>query len=100
MLNMLIINAVNRGMLTALCAVLYIILFWSFPGTLYFSLGLVPSSKCKPFFVPRDEVLPPALVYMNSALATLNTRQHIIKKSSRADWRSIQLDTLTMSGGQ
>jgi hypothetical protein len=83
MLNMLIVNAVNRGMLTALCAVLYIILFWAAPGTLYFSLALVPSSK----------------LYMNSALATLNTRKHILEKSSRADWRSIQLEALSRTGG-
>ncbi|KAF9002976.1 hypothetical protein BDQ17DRAFT_1542064 [Cyathus striatus] len=83
MLNMLIINAVNRGMLTAFCAVLYIILFWSKPGTFYFFLGLILSSK----------------LYMNSALATLNTRQHILQKSSRSEWHSVQLDTLTTSSG-
>ncbi|KAJ7860055.1 hypothetical protein B0H14DRAFT_2576771 [Mycena olivaceomarginata] len=54
LLNMLMINAVNRGMLTAFTAALHIILF-------LVSLALVPSGK----------------LYMNSMLATLNTREHI-----------------------
>ncbi|KAJ3929898.1 MAG: hypothetical protein NXY57DRAFT_1040438 [Lentinula lateritia] len=41
MLNKLIIYAINRGFLTAFLAV---------PGTFYFFLGLVPSSKCKHFW--------------------------------------------------
>ncbi|KAJ7305589.1 hypothetical protein DFH08DRAFT_518233 [Mycena albidolilacea] len=61
LLNMLMINAVNRGMLTAFTAALHIILFLSFPNSFWFSLALVPSGK----------------LYMNSMLATLNTREHI-----------------------
>ncbi|KAJ7833124.1 hypothetical protein B0H14DRAFT_2591649 [Mycena olivaceomarginata] len=57
----LMINAVDRGALTALCAALSMILFLAKPGTLYFFLGLIPSGK----------------LYMNSMLATLNTRQHL-----------------------
>ncbi|KDR66698.1 hypothetical protein GALMADRAFT_147744 [Galerina marginata CBS 339.88] len=98
LLSTLMINAVNRGMLTAVCAALNLILvskspFFLFPshiesqfivvpGTFYFFIGLKMSGK----------------LYMNSALATynrpywfclpnhelfnsLNSRQHIAKKS-------------------
>ncbi|KAF7334460.1 hypothetical protein MVEN_02275500 [Mycena venus] len=61
LLNMLIINAVNRGMLTAFAAALNIILFLYIPKSFWFFLALVPSGK----------------LYMNSMLATLNTREHI-----------------------
>ncbi|KAF8170536.1 hypothetical protein K438DRAFT_1982684 [Mycena galopus ATCC 62051] len=61
LLNMLIINAVNRGMLTAFAAALNIILFLAIPNSFWFSLALTPSGK----------------LYMNSMLATLNTREHI-----------------------
>ncbi|KAF8188850.1 hypothetical protein K438DRAFT_1513002, partial [Mycena galopus ATCC 62051] len=61
LLNILIINAVNRGMLTALAAALNIILFLSSPNSFWFSLALIPSGK----------------LYMNSMLATLNAREHI-----------------------
>lgn len=63
MLNKLMINAINRGMLTAFCAALNMILvrltdraselylytvqFLSLPGTFWFFLGLMPSSKCE-----------------------------------------------------
>ncbi|KAJ7301147.1 hypothetical protein DFH08DRAFT_119982 [Mycena albidolilacea] len=57
----LMINAVNRGALVALCAALNMILFLAKPGTFYFFLGLIPSGK----------------LYMNSMLATLNTRLHL-----------------------
>ncbi|KAF8961604.1 hypothetical protein BDZ97DRAFT_1191415 [Flammula alnicola] len=65
LLNNLMINAVNRGMLTAMCAALNLILFIALPGTFYFFIGLEMSGK----------------LYMNSALATLNSRQHVVKKS-------------------
>ncbi|KAJ7336417.1 hypothetical protein DFH08DRAFT_1083184 [Mycena albidolilacea] len=64
----LMINAVNRGALTALCAALNMILFLAKPGTLYFFLGLIPSGK----------------LYMNSMLATLNTRQHLRSKGKNS----------------
>ncbi|KAJ7347577.1 hypothetical protein DFH08DRAFT_1002557 [Mycena albidolilacea] len=60
-LDTLKINAVNRGMLTAFAAALNIILFISIPNSFWFSLALIPSGK----------------LYMNSMLATLNTREHI-----------------------
>ncbi|KAF8162182.1 hypothetical protein K438DRAFT_1618522 [Mycena galopus ATCC 62051] len=60
-LNTLMINAVNRGMLTAFAAALNIILFLAIPNSFWFSLALTPSGK----------------LYMNSMLATLNTREHI-----------------------
>ncbi|KAF8170528.1 hypothetical protein K438DRAFT_1613919 [Mycena galopus ATCC 62051] len=61
LLNMLIINAVNRGMLTAFTAALNIILFLAIPNSSWFTLALSPSGK----------------LYMNSMLATLNTREYI-----------------------
>ncbi|KIJ45942.1 hypothetical protein M422DRAFT_46516 [Sphaerobolus stellatus SS14] len=61
MLNMLIINAINRGMLTTVCAAFNIILskthyfqFIALPDTFYFFIPFVVASK----------------LYMNSALAT------------------------------
>ncbi|TFK37070.1 hypothetical protein BDQ12DRAFT_221129 [Crucibulum laeve] len=81
MLNMLMINAINRGMLTAVCAALNLILFLALPGQFYFFVGLLLSSK----------------LYMNSALATLNTRQHILSKAYPADreWQSIPIGTIS-----
>ncbi|KAF8891935.1 hypothetical protein CPB84DRAFT_1783871 [Gymnopilus junonius] len=82
LLNTLMINAVNRGILTAVSAALNMILFLSIPNTFYFFLGLMSSSK----------------LYMNSALATLNSRQHILKKTyptTTDNWRSIQLEALS-----
>ncbi|TRM66942.1 hypothetical protein BD626DRAFT_166801 [Schizophyllum amplum] len=65
LLNTLMIYAVNRGILTALCALLNLVLFLSLPGTFYFFIGLMPSSK----------------LYMNTMLATLNTRSHLKKQA-------------------
>ncbi|KAF9005014.1 hypothetical protein BDQ17DRAFT_1408399 [Cyathus striatus] len=81
MLNMSIVNVVNRGILFALCAFMYITLFWSSPRTFYFFLALVPHSK----------------LYMNSALAMLNTRQHI-SQITRNEWHSVQMKTLVAGG--
>ncbi|KAJ6542304.1 hypothetical protein DFH09DRAFT_1282583 [Mycena vulgaris] len=78
LLNFLIINAINRGVLTMLTALLNMILvhppvlstglddselnlqFLAEPGTFYFMLIVIISGK----------------LYMNSMLAILNTRQH------------------------
>ncbi|KAF8971826.1 hypothetical protein BDZ97DRAFT_1913722 [Flammula alnicola] len=81
MLNTLMVNAINRGMLNAICAALNMILFLALPGTFYFFIGLTLSSK----------------LYMNGALATLNSRQHIVKKAqmSDPDWNSIQMGNLS-----
>ncbi|KAJ7780764.1 hypothetical protein DFH07DRAFT_439326 [Mycena maculata] len=91
LLNTLMIIAVNRGMLTALSAALNIILFLSIPNTFWFFLGLILSGK----------------LYMNSMLATLNTRQHIrgrLNEDSAGPWNSIHIRNLssnrnTNSGG-
>jgi len=61
MLDKLMIVAVNRGVLIALCATANMILFLSLPDAFWFMVGLFLSSK----------------LYMNSALATLNSRQYI-----------------------
>ncbi|KAJ6568653.1 hypothetical protein B0H19DRAFT_1256386 [Mycena capillaripes] len=45
LLDKLKINAVNRGMLTAVAAALNIILFISIPDSFWFSLALIPSGK-------------------------------------------------------
>ncbi|PPQ86136.1 hypothetical protein CVT25_002767 [Psilocybe cyanescens] len=68
-LTTLIINAVNRGVLTSACALVYIILFFARPNTFYFFIPLELSGK----------------LYMNSALATLNSRQHTMEKAHSSD---------------
>jgi len=79
-LNTLMIYAINRGVLTATCATLNLILLLAFPGTFYFFIGLEMSGK----------------LYMNSVLATLNSRQHIAVISNGNDrskeWNSIQME--------
>ncbi|KAJ6483973.1 hypothetical protein C8R45DRAFT_1099143 [Mycena sanguinolenta] len=80
MITMLIQDAVNRGILTALSSCLNMILFLALPDTFWFFLGLAPSSK----------------LFMNSMLSTLNTRQYIRDKlsSNNKEWNSIQMGTL------
>ncbi|KAJ4469964.1 hypothetical protein C8J55DRAFT_523130 [Lentinula edodes] len=80
-LQTLMINAVNRGVLTAVAAAINLILFLALPGTFYFFLGLMTSSK----------------LYMNSMLATLNTRQHIAQAMHNTErpWNSIQVQGLS-----
>ncbi|KAJ6579634.1 hypothetical protein DFH09DRAFT_1147114 [Mycena vulgaris] len=81
MMDMLIHDAINRGTLTALSSGLTMVLFLALPDTFWFFLGLAPSSK----------------LYMNSMLATLNTRQRIRDKIASADkgWNSIPLGNVT-----
>ncbi|KAJ7473464.1 hypothetical protein FB451DRAFT_1249334 [Mycena latifolia] len=79
LVNMLMINAVNRGMLTAFAAALNLVLFFTVPHTFWFFIGLIPSSK----------------LYMNSMLATLNTRQHIRDRAIANN--SIPIGTLNRS---
>ncbi|KAF9255869.1 hypothetical protein L218DRAFT_950430 [Marasmius fiardii PR-910] len=45
MLDTLILYAINRGFLTAACALINLVLFLAIPGKFYFFLGLVCSSK-------------------------------------------------------
>ncbi|KAF5319611.1 hypothetical protein D9619_008567 [Psilocybe cf. subviscida] len=81
LLHTLTINIINRGMLTAVCALVNLILFVARPGTLYFFIGLESSGK----------------LYMNSALATLNSRQHITKKAyenRKTDWNSLAMSNM------
>ncbi|KAJ7887972.1 hypothetical protein B0H13DRAFT_2342151 [Mycena leptocephala] len=59
-LNYLIVTAINRGVLTMLSAALNIILFTEETGTFYFMLIMILGGK----------------FYMNSMLATLNTRTY------------------------
>ncbi|KAJ7275797.1 hypothetical protein C8J57DRAFT_1714328 [Mycena rebaudengoi] len=81
LLSTLIINAVNRGVLTAICATINMILFIVRPNTFYFFLGLIPSGK----------------LYMNSMLATLNTREHLRNKAGIV--QSMSLANLSSVGG-
>ncbi|KAF5319446.1 hypothetical protein D9619_008520 [Psilocybe cf. subviscida] len=82
MLDALMVNAVNRGALTAVCALLNLVLFLVLPGTFYYFIGLELSGK----------------LYMNSALATLNSRKHIVKTAHETndtcDWNSTPLSDL------
>jgi hypothetical protein len=92
LLNMLMINAVNRGMLTAFTAALHIILVSLYlPRNLLLTFVPVPlvskqflvwsgsRSERKTCVAVRAVYLPvlTGTVYMNSMLATLNTREHI-----------------------
>ncbi|KAJ7019499.1 hypothetical protein C8F04DRAFT_1088360 [Mycena alexandri] len=60
LLNYLIVFSINRGFLTAMAAIIQIILFFAYPGTFYFFAMVWLSGK----------------LYMNTILATLNTREH------------------------
>ncbi|KAJ7178791.1 hypothetical protein C8R43DRAFT_1230218 [Mycena crocata] len=75
MVDALVYDAINRGTLTALSSFATMVLFLVLPDTFWFFLGLAPSSK----------------LYMNSMLATLNTRQRIRNKIDAGDkgWNSI-----------
>ncbi|KAJ7016680.1 hypothetical protein C8F04DRAFT_1259463 [Mycena alexandri] len=83
MVDMLIYDAINRGSLTAVSSCLTMVLFLALPDTFWFFLGLAPSSK----------------LYMNSMLATLNTRQRLRDKIATVDkgWNSIPMATLATS---
>ncbi|KAJ6515552.1 hypothetical protein C8R45DRAFT_1205786 [Mycena sanguinolenta] len=80
LMDMLIYDAINRGVLTALSSGVNMVLFLAFPDTFWFFLGLAPNSK----------------FYMNSMLATLNSRQRIRDKIATKDkgWNSIPMTTL------
>jgi len=83
-LETLTINAINRGMLTAVCALINLVLFLALPGTFYFFFGLTLSGK----------------FYMNSALATLNSRQHIYSKAhggKDSTWNRIAMSNMSQS---
>ncbi|KAJ6474062.1 hypothetical protein C8R47DRAFT_1294457 [Mycena vitilis] len=82
MLNALMINAVNRGMLTAISSALTMILFLVTPNTFWFFLGIAPNSK----------------LYMNSMLATLNMRQHIRDKVLMNDLQTVQMGDVQTDG--
>ncbi|KAK7053744.1 hypothetical protein R3P38DRAFT_1465815 [Favolaschia claudopus] len=85
MMDLLIQDAISRGVLTALSSGINMVLFLVLPDTLWFFLGLAPSSK----------------LYMNSMLATLNRRQHLREAVAYSDkgWNSIQMGTLTSNPG-
>ncbi|KAF9257472.1 hypothetical protein L218DRAFT_949153 [Marasmius fiardii PR-910] len=89
MLDTLILYAINRGFLTAACALINLVLFLAIPGKFYFFLGLV----CSKLTTSMDR-------YMNSMLATLNARSHVRKTSvltcsggDSVDWNSILATT-------
>ncbi|KAJ7174617.1 hypothetical protein C8R46DRAFT_1252391 [Mycena filopes] len=85
MVDMLIYDAINRGSLTALSSCVTMVLFLALPDTFWFFLGLAPSSK----------------LYMNSMLATLNTRNRIREKIATTDkgWNSIPMASLGTTSG-
>ncbi|KAF9261291.1 hypothetical protein L218DRAFT_946116 [Marasmius fiardii PR-910] len=85
MLDTLILYAINRGFLTAACALINLVLFLAIPGKFYFFLGLVCSSKScllhefllflklpNLFFIGGDSV------DWNSILATTNRSQFAV----------------------
>ncbi|KAF7330199.1 hypothetical protein MVEN_02457000 [Mycena venus] len=75
LLNSLMMNAVNRGMLTAGTSAFTMALFLKWPDRFWFFLSLAPNSK----------------LYMNSMLATLNMRQHVRDKAYSNEWNTIDL---------
>ncbi|KAF5319188.1 hypothetical protein D9619_008579 [Psilocybe cf. subviscida] len=81
MLDKLMVIAINRGSLTAICALLNLILFLAIPGTFWFFIGLTLSGK----------------LYMNSALATLNSRQHITKSSRKNQGSNVPMSITAQS---
>ncbi|KAJ7036707.1 hypothetical protein C8F04DRAFT_1257590 [Mycena alexandri] len=88
MLNALMMNAVNRGFLTALSSAMTMILikFLVYPGTLWFFLSIAPNSK----------------LYMNSMLATptnrLNMRHHMQRKIISNEAYSVNVEDIHASG--
>ncbi|KAJ6615468.1 hypothetical protein B0H10DRAFT_62909 [Mycena sp. CBHHK59/15] len=83
MLNTLIIYAINRGALTTISSGLTMGLFLWKPDSFWFFLALAPNSK----------------LYMNSMLATLNTRQHVRDKANSND-HSLHMETLHSGGSR
>ncbi|KAJ7062003.1 hypothetical protein C8F01DRAFT_122193 [Mycena amicta] len=85
MMDRLIYEAINRGTLTALASGVNLVLFLALPDTFWFFIGLAPSSK----------------LYMNSMLATLNTRQHIRNQIASVDkgWNTIPMGSIRTTTG-
>ncbi|KAJ7362749.1 hypothetical protein DFH08DRAFT_950988 [Mycena albidolilacea] len=84
-LNKLMMNAMIRGMLTAISSAFTMILFLAYPDTFWFFLSFTPNSK----------------LYMNSMLATLNLRQHMRNQILGNDWNTLDLGQVPDSrGGQ
>jgi len=82
MLDKLMVNAINRGALTALCAAINIILFFSIPNTWWFFIGILLSGK----------------LYMNSALATLNSRQYLKESAYMSTSGSNNFHSIPLTG--
>ncbi|KAJ7821148.1 hypothetical protein B0H13DRAFT_1920947 [Mycena leptocephala] len=78
MISTLMVNAVNRGALTAITSGLTLVLFLIFPNTFWFFLPMAPNSK----------------LYMNSMLATLNMRQHMAEKVLSNPWNTGRLGSV------
>ncbi|KAF7324914.1 hypothetical protein MKEN_00533600 [Mycena kentingensis (nom. inval.)] len=80
LLERLIFEAINRGILTALSSGVNLVLFLAIPDTFWFFLGLAPSSK----------------LYMNSMLATLNMRKYTRDQVESRDkgWNSLPLGSM------
>ncbi|KAJ7263245.1 hypothetical protein B0H12DRAFT_1103888 [Mycena haematopus] len=82
LMNTLMLNSVNRGMLTALSSAGTMILFLVRPDTFWFFLTLAPNSK----------------LYINSMLATLNMRHYFRRKVLRDDWNTINIGDIPDDG--
>ncbi|KAJ6586687.1 hypothetical protein B0H10DRAFT_2094553 [Mycena sp. CBHHK59/15] len=80
LLNFLITTAINRGVLTMITALMNMILFLTQPGTFYFMLSLL-------------------IMYMNSMLAMLNTRQHAVSLHGSTMVDHISMPTLSSTSG-
>ncbi|KAJ6473155.1 hypothetical protein C8R45DRAFT_1103739 [Mycena sanguinolenta] len=83
-LNTLMMNSVNRGMLTAGTSLITMALFLLYPDEFWFFLSLAPNSK----------------FYMNSMLATLNMRQHFRDKVLGDEWNTINIGEIPGEDGE
>ncbi|KAJ7695864.1 hypothetical protein B0H14DRAFT_3041452, partial [Mycena olivaceomarginata] len=84
---MLIRDAINRGVLTALSSAVNMVLFLALPNTFW--------------FFPRTRPQAANVMYMNSLLATLNSRQHLRDKVAAGEkgWNSIPMATMATRSG-
>ncbi|KAF7331392.1 hypothetical protein MKEN_00017200 [Mycena kentingensis (nom. inval.)] len=77
LLRAVMLNAINRGMLTSLTSFGTMVLFVAYPRTFWFFLTLAPNSK----------------LYMNSMLATLNMRAYHGRKLDGSEPGTVALHT-------
>ncbi|KAJ7790288.1 hypothetical protein B0H14DRAFT_3501800 [Mycena olivaceomarginata] len=95
LMNMLIYDAINHGVLTALSSGVTMVLFLTLPKTFWFFLGLAPSSKLYMNSMLGSYVLSTSFAYKSSHPSSdrLNIRQRIRDRLASTDkgWNSIPM---------